>query len=435
MPYLVISRSFKDYTVFPLKEGTTAIGRHPENQLVLEGEGTSLVSRHHADIVGDDKGFRLLDCSRNGTMVANRPIKKLRLQGGTTFQIPPFQLSFVDDDLHGNDPLAEDNENNETCFAPEPPALEVADRLAQCGIIAQSKALLAMYEDLLQVAAINVPTFIDGEAGSGKEKVAQALHHFSGVSGPFVALNCSAIPEGIFESELFGSVKGAFSHATDKAGKLEQAHNGTLLLDEIGDMDLALQPKLLRFLEDKKISRLGESRERQLNVRLVAATNQDIPALIDKRLFRDDLYQRLACIKLSVPPLRQRRQDILPLAEFFLQGFRREHDLPVRQLSEESQETLLGYSWPGNVRELRNVLLSAAIRCREPVLEKEQLAAICTASEQPETAGADDLSLKAMERQHIERVLIKVEGNKAQAAKLLGITRDTLYKKMARYQL
>ncbi len=433
MPYLIVSKSFKEYKVFPVHKGETTIGHNSENHVAFVGPDTNSVSRKHA-VISQKKGrYILTDCSRNGTIMKGTPIKEVELSPGDSFQISNFYFTFVAESALDNQ---DEDEANETVILSSQVPLPLVKRIQAIGIIARSKALMALYEDLEEVAQVNVPTFIEGEPGSGKDKVAQALHYLAKPKGHFVALNCSSIPEGIFESELFGSVKGAFSNATDKMGKLEQADNGTLFLDEIGDMDMALQPKLLRFLEDKKITRLGDTKEKILNVRIVTATNQDLKTMIQKKMFRDDLYQRLACIKLVVPPLRVRKKDILPLATFFLAAFAREHDLQVKKISKEASQILLNYQWPGNVRELRNVLLSGAIRNRGDTIEPEHLSGIIKEATAEEADHGDGVpSLKDVEKAHIQKALEHVDGNKQKAAKLLGISRDTLYKKLAKYKL
>jgi Nif-specific regulatory protein len=286
------------------------------------------------------------------------------------------------------------------------------------------------------VAEINVPVLITGEPGTGKEKVAQALHIFSNMKGAFVPLNCSSIPEGIFESELFGSVKGAFHNAVDKPGKLELASDGTIFLDEVGDMHLSLQPKLLRFLEDKKLSRLGDTKVKTINVRVIAATNQNLKTMMGERKFREDFYQRLACVRLDIPPLRERKDDILPLTEFFLSKFSREHNLEAGRISDKAKTMLLDYHWPGNVRELGNILLNAIIRRRGKVIEADHLLAASEITPSPEPSPSGTfLSMQDMEKIHIKEALERTGWNKVDAAKLLGMSRDTIYKKIQKYNI
>ncbi|WP_035215396.1 sigma-54-dependent Fis family transcriptional regulator [Desulfobulbus elongatus] len=307
---------------------------------------------------------------------------------------------------------------------------------AQDETIVRSEKMVKLYEDIRTIAAINVPVFIQGEAGSGKEHVASALHAFSGRKGAYVPLNCAAIPEGIFESELFGSKKGAYHEAVDKPGKLELAEGGTLFLDEVADMALTLQPKLLRFLENGEITRLGDTRVRKLDVRVVTATNRDVAAMIGDNRFRDDLFQRLSCFTLKVPPLRERIEDIEPLTRYFLARFSAEYRWQEPRISDGAVELLSRYPWPGNVRQLRNVLLRLAVQSQgRPITEREVLAL-------DEEFGAMEParievfpSLEEVEKNHIRAALERAGGNISDAAALVGIARSTLYQKMKKYDL
>ncbi len=302
--------------------------------------------------------------------------------------------------------------------------------------VVHSPAMLKLYRDIRTIAPIRVPVLILGEAGSGKELVAAALHSFSGRKGAWVTLNCSAIPEGIFESELFGSVRGAFHDAMDKPGKLEQAHGGTLFLDEIGDMALSLQPKLLRFLENNEVTRLGDTRTRRLDVRIVAATNQDLEAMIREKKFRDDFYQRLSCFILKVPPLRERREDIEPLVHHFLARFADEFNWPEPQVAPAAMRTLVDYTWPGNVRQLRNVVLRLSVQCRGRRITVHDLCEIQDDLGQArQRRVAAFPSLAEMERHHIREALERSAGNMSDCARMLGIARSTLYQKMKKYGL
>lgn len=297
--------------------------------------------------------------------------------------------------------------------------------------IVRSDSMLKLYEDIRTIAAINVPVFIQGEAGSGKEHIANALHSFSKRKGAFVAVNCAAIPEGIFESELFGTRKGAYHEATDKPGKLELAEGGTLFLDEVADMALSLQPKLLRFLENGEVTRLGDTRSRRLDVRVVTATNRDVAAMTRAGQFRDDLMQRLSCFTLKVPPLRERVEDIEPLCRYFLAKFATEHHWPSSPLADSGLEVLNRYTWPGNVRQLRNVLLRLAVQTQgRPITAKEVLA--CSEEFGAAAASPMDIfpSLEEMEKQHLKAALERAGGNISDAAALLGIARSTFYQKL-----
>jgi Nif-specific regulatory protein len=300
--------------------------------------------------------------------------------------------------------------------------------------IVKSDKMVKLYEDIRTIAAIGVPVFIQGEAGSGKEHVAAALHAFSRRTGAYIPLNCAAIPEGIFESELFGSKKGAYHEAVDKPGKLELAEGGTLFLDEVADMSPTLQPKLLRFLENGEITRLGDTRSRRLDVRVVTATNRDVAAMIRDHQFRDDLFQRLSCFTLKVPPLRERVEDIEPLCRYFLDKFSAEYHWQTPRLADNALQLLCRYPWPGNVRQLRNVLLRLAVHSQgRPITEREVLAL----SEEFAAMGPARLevfpSLEEVEQQHIRAALERAEGNISDAAALVGIARSTFYQKMKKY--
>lgn len=302
--------------------------------------------------------------------------------------------------------------------------------------IIRSEKMIRLYEDIRTIAPINVPVFISGEPGSGKEHVAAALHSFSKRTGAYVTLNCAAIPEGLFESELFGSRKGAFHEAIDKPGKLELAHGGTLFLDEVADMSLSLQPKLLRFLENGESSRLGDNTVKKLNVRVITATNRNVGAMIDAEKFRDDLYQRLSCFTLIVPPLRDRQEDIEPLTRYFLKKFSHEYNWKESICTDSAMQLLRQYQWPGNIRQLRNVLLRLAVHTQgKPITEKD----IRTLSDESIPTASPRLemfpTLEEVEEKHIRSALRQTGGNISDAAALVGIARSTLYQKIKKYNI
>ncbi|HRZ65956.1 MAG TPA: sigma-54-dependent Fis family transcriptional regulator, partial [Spirochaetia bacterium] len=298
--------------------------------------------------------------------------------------------------------------------------------------IVRSEKMVKLYEDIRTIAAINVPVFIQGEAGSGKEHVASALHNFSGRKGTYIPLNCAAIPEGIFESELFGSKKGAYHEAIDKPGKLELAEGGTLFLDEVADMSLILQPKLLRFLENGEIARLGDTRTRRLDVRVVTATNRDVAAMIHEKQFRDDLFQRLSCFTLKVPPLRERVEDIEPLARHFLERTVASLGKHGISLGPEAMARLKHYPWPGNVRELKHAIERAVLLCDDG-------AALGPRDFNLGDAGAPGKSIREMEadieRDSLIAALIGNNFNRSAAAESLKISRRTLYNRMKKHSL
>jgi DNA-binding NtrC family response regulator len=308
------------------------------------------------------------------------------------------------------------------------------------GMIGDSPAFLAMTEITRRIAAAaRTPVLIRGESGTGKERIAQAIHGLSTrAAGPWVTLNCSAIAEGLLESEMFGHEKGAFTDAVaSKRGLLELADGGTLFLDEIGDLSLALQPKLLRVIETQSFRRVGGQRELRVDVRFVAATNRDLKELIRQGRFREDLYYRLNVAGIDVPPLRARREDILPLARHFLGEAAGVMGLREDDIEPAAETRLMNYAWPGNVRELRNVMERALILSGGAAIRAEHLPKeLCSAVPCLARQGVDvPFALTDLEKQHIQRVLEHTKGNKTRAAELLGITRLTLRNKLKHYEL
>jgi DNA-binding NtrC family response regulator len=268
------------------------------------------------------------------------------------------------------------------------------------------------------VARADVPVLIVGPNGAGKEKIAEIVQANSDVGqGPFITLNCGALPSELLEAELFGAEAGAYTGATRaRLGKFDAADGGTLFLDEIGNLAPAAQMKLLRVLETGRFEPLGSNREHQVAVRLVSATNADLPAMIRAGTFREDLYYRLNTIEIRVPPLSERRDDILPLAEHFLAAEKSAR----RTLSSEAREALLAHAWPGNVRELRNALKRASVLARSDEISAADLG----------LPSAPALSPEQLDRQTIELALARAEGVVAQAAAELGLSRQTLYRRM-----
>lgn len=297
-----------------------------------------------------------------------------------------------------------------------------------------------------QVARTEASVLVLGESGSGKERVANAIHKMSSRGrGPFVAINCAAIPENLLESELFGYERGAFSGATQaKIGLFESAQGGTLLLDEIGDMPLALQPKLLRVLEDQKIRRLGSHQERQVDVRIIAATHQNLIDRVRQGLFRQDLFYRLDVMTLSVPSLRDRLEDIPELTQYFLEKFSIEHGSPIRGIDTEAQALLMAHRWPGNIRELSNVLERAVVLNTSGLIQKSDLPVHVQMLGASGGAAANDakngeqvtislgMSLKEIEDLMIQKALEATGGDRSEAAKLLGVNERTIYRRISK---
>jgi transcriptional regulator with PAS, ATPase and Fis domain len=289
-----------------------------------------------------------------------------------------------------------------------------------------------------RVSASPANVLITGESGTGKELVARAIHAGSPRKGrPFVAVNCAAIPDNLLESELFGYKRGAFTDArSDRAGLLVEADGGTLFLDEIAELPVALQPKLLRVLQEREVRPLGANRPERVDVRLIAATNRDIEARLKTGEMREDLYYRLNVIQLQLPPLRARTEDLLPLAEHFLARSAERAGKALRGLSETAKKLLLGYHWPGNVRELENVIERAVALCEREIVGPEDLPpAMRERRNQDRLAAAlaQGLTLEQLEREYIERVLEAEGGNKTRAAQRLGLDRKTLYRKLEEY--
>lgn len=312
------------------------------------------------------------------------------------------------------------------------------------GLLGHSAPMQSLYEQLEMILDVPVTVLITGESGAGKELVAEAIH-FLGPrrDKPFVKINCVAIPDTLLESELFGHEKGAFTGAAErKLGRLERANGGSVLLDEIGDMGLAIQAKLLRFLQEHALERLGGSGTIPVDVRVMAATNRDLPQLVREGKFREDLFYRLNVVSLRVPPLRERTQDIPLLVEHFLERYNRAFNKDVI-LSSQAMEILLRYKWPGNVRELENTIQRAVVLCKGGVISPELFPESVRGEEAPpEEPGVTlepglDLNshLERFERELISQALFKTGWKRQEAAKLLGITRQTLHTKMVRYGL
>jgi transcriptional regulator with GAF, ATPase, and Fis domain len=295
-----------------------------------------------------------------------------------------------------------------------------------------------------KVAATETTVLLTGESGTGKEVVARFIHRGSPrADGPFVGLNCAALPEQLLESELFGHERGAFTGAAAaKPGRLEQAAGGVLFLDEVGEMSPAVQAKLLRVLQEREFQRLGATRPQKADVRVVAATNKDLAAAIARGDFREDLYYRLHVFEIALPPLRERPEDILTLIESFLQELGAAIGRPPAGLSREAREKMLAYSWPGNVRELRNAVERAVILCEGGLITSEHLPiALDTIPSPPPRAAApaslpaSGLHLDEVEKDLVEKALAQARYNKSKAARLLGLTRAQLYSRLAKYGL
>ena len=306
-------------------------------------------------------------------------------------------------------------------------------------VIGKSKAILAVFDLARRVSKSTANVLITGESGTGKEVIARAIHfHGTRNKAPFVAINCSAIPDNLLESELFGHAKGSFTGALDKKiGLFEEAEGGVLFLDEIGDMNPGLQTKLLRVLQERKIRRIGENQDRPINVRIIAATHQDLKSAITQKTFREDLFYRLCVIPIQIPPLRERTEDILPLTYHFLERFRAQNESNVKGFTKAALDRLIRLPWKGNVRELENVIERAVVLCQNEQIDAADLpdAELETPGQGTETlfhkmTNEGQLpSLEIFSQRYVEFVLESVHGVKEKAAGILGIDRKTLYRR------
>ena len=338
-----------------------------------------------------------------------------------------------------------------TMFKPQLTVEEYQD-----SIVGKSAAMQQVFKMIGRVSHSDAPVMITGESGSGKELVARAIHYYSSRNGKsFVAINCAAIPEQLLESELFGHEKGSFTGAAgQRIGRFEQCDNGTLFLDEIGDMPLQLQSKILRVLQDGEFSRVGGNATLKANVRIIAATNRNLEEEVARKGFREDLFYRLNVVRIQLPPLRQRIEDVRLLAEYFLRKVAMQKALPQLKISEEAVRILEGYNWPGNVRELENTIQRACVLATSELLLPKDIplgaAHLDTGAAPAAVAGptaittemAIEALLKAaqadpgvqllpwIEREFTMHALKITQGNQVRAAKLLGITRATLRKRI-----
>jgi DNA-binding NtrC family response regulator len=314
---------------------------------------------------------------------------------------------------------------------------QMVDTFQLEGIVGRSPLILDVFAVVRRVAPHFRTALITGDTGTGKELVAKALHRLSPVSDKtFAVCNCAGLVETLFESELFGHVRGAFTGATqDKVGLFEYAHQGTVFLDEIGDMPLAGQAKLLRVLQNQEVQRVGSPTPRRVDVRFIAATNKDLSALMHEHRFREDLYYRLSMLEITLPALFDRKEDLPLLQRHFIEKFATQYNKPVRGMTRRAQALLGRHGWPGNVRELENVIGKACMTVEGSVIDVKDLPAYLRKAP---VARADDdnlLSMEEVQERHLVRVLERMGGDKSRAAEVLGISRSTLYNILARIEL
>jgi two-component system response regulator HydG len=300
------------------------------------------------------------------------------------------------------------------------------------GLIGESEPMRKVYDEIVKAASTTATILITGESGTGKELVARAIHYRSPrAASPFVPVNCGGIPQELLESELFGHIKGAFTGAFEtRAGFFQTAEGGTVFLDEISEMPLPMQVKLLRVLQDREVRMVGSSRAKTVDVRILAATNKDLAGLVDKGAFREDLFYRINVITIAVPPLRVRGNDIILLAQHFARKFAAELGKPVPRISDRVFQVLKEYPWPGNVRELENIIQRLVVMADGDIVEVPDLPSLMRFS----AARNQSLNrtLAEVEAEHIQNVLASVAGNKSRAAEILGIDRKTLRERLKR---
>ncbi|MDY6791873.1 MAG: sigma 54-interacting transcriptional regulator [Thermodesulfobacteriota bacterium] len=330
--------------------------------------------------------------------------------------------------------MMKDNQNQDfgvlACFRDITDLLDLKIRAGEStgfsNIIGRDSKMLMLFRQIKDVAGYDYPVHIFGETGTGKELVAKAIHNESQRGGgPFVPINCGALPEGLIESELFGHVKGAFSGAIrDKKGRFELADGGSILLDEIAELPKLLQVKLLRFLQDGIIEKVGGEKAIPVNVRVISATNKDLKKEVGKKRFREDLFYRLNVIPVDIPPLRERKIDIPLLIDFFLDQAGTEGQ-KKKKFSEEALSIMMDYHWPGNVRELQNAVLFSMVKCRGKVIQPDDLP---MELDKVKNSAAKRGPSGKLDIDRVNKALIKTGGNKAKAARLLGVGRATLYR-------
>ena len=419
------------------------IGRGREADLQLPDPS---VSRLHARVFRVGQQYFLADLrSRNGTHADGRRITQLTLEDGRMFQVGPFRIHFhrpVSVSGAGEEPTASgsvrsDSARPEPLPVPKRTSASSAAGHAPFGLIGRSAHVRKLIGTIRRVAASDVPVLIEGETGSGKELVARGIHDASvRMDRPFVVVNCGAISPELIESELFGHEKGAFTGATaQRKGAFELAHNGTIFLDEIGELPLALQPKLLRALEQKEVKRVGGNDLLLADVRILAATNRNLREEVARKAFREDLYFRVGAITVPIPPLRDRREDVAPIARHFLAGMADHTTATVPGLSSAALDALVSHDWPGNVRELRNAIQRAVVMADDGELTASDFSFLRPASPQgQEPEAASGLSRwEQAERTNILGELARQMGNKSKTARVLGIAKSTLFEKLKKY--
>ena len=404
------------------------IGASPKNDLTIVD---SSVSRFHCELRHTADGFLLTDLgSTNGTVVGALKVKEALVQDEAVLQLGRATVRFVPGKKEAR--------------------VDASKALKFGKLVGRSQGMREIFGILEKLAGTDLGVLVQGETGTGKDLVARAVHEAGPrADGPFVVFDAGAVSPNLIESELFGHERGAFTGATEqRRGAFEQANGGTLFMDEIGELALELQPKLLRALEQREIQRVGGSKRIPVDVRVVCATNRNLADEVKAGRFRDDLFFRLSVVVLVLPPLRDRREDIELLVQAFLKARSgTAAATPVQEASKECVSALMKYDWPGNVRELRNVIEAARALCSGPVLEPRDLLIArddAVPGVEGDIDGADEpgdamslagKTLESIERAAIAQTLAKVDGNRSAAARALGIAPSTLYLKLKKYEI
>ena len=354
--------------------------------------------------------------------------------GATDFVVKPWQNEKLLATVNAGSQLRQSRRDATTLMQRHKQLASDIDHPFQ-GFIATSKAMQGVSETIRRVAPTEANVLILGENGTGKEVVARAVHRQSArADQPFVSVDMGALSDTLFESELFGHVKGAFTDAkTDRAGRFETASGGTLFLDEIGNLPLRLQARILTVIEQREVIRLGSNKPIPIDIRLICATNIPLPQLMTEQRFRQDLLYRINTVQISLPPLRERPEDILPLAEYYLEIYRSRYKKTQMQIQETTARKLQDYSWPGNVRELQHAVERAVILADGKVLRPTDFPILREASSSGESLTVNEYDLDEIERTVIQKVLKKHDGNISHAARELGLTRAALYRRMQKH--
>jgi len=408
----VVTRGKDEGRELVIQRALVSIGTLPESDLALTDP---TVSRRHAEVEERADGWVLRDHeSTNGTFLDDVRVREAYLSPGSRIRLGHTEMTFS--------PLEERIEFPQS----------EADRFG--GLIGSSPPLREVYAILERIAPTDVTILLEGETGTGKELAARAIHGRSRrAGGPFVVVDCGAVAANLIESELFGHEKGAFTDAVKaRQGAFELADNGTIFLDEIGELSLDLQPKLLRALDQRETKRVGADRPVTVNVRVVSATNKELDKEVKAGRFREDLFYRLSVVRVALPPLRKRKEDIDTIAGHLLAGISADIGKKITGLSPEALAALTAYSWPGNVRELKNVLGRAAALCDGKRIEAKDLF-LSQGKKTTTFEGLSGKTLEEIEKAAIAATLKSVDGNKTEAAKVLGIAYSTLYEKMKKY--